>query len=56
MTYTQEQRERLSREAAGKTVESLEWSPPDASGGGYWVMTFTDGSEVSFRLMAELGN
>jgi hypothetical protein len=37
----------------------VEWSEQDndADGcGGYWVMTFTDGSEISFRFMEELLN
>jgi hypothetical protein len=50
VTYTEDQRRQISAESAGKTVESLEWEPD----GGYWVMTFTDGSETSFRFMAEL--
>jgi hypothetical protein len=49
--YTTEQREQIARDGAGKVVESLEFEEED---GGYWVMTFTDGSEVSFRFMAEL--
>lgn len=48
MEYTEEQRKMLSEEAKGKTVESLEWDED------YWVMTFTDGTETCFRLMAEL--
>lgn len=51
MRYTDRQRQEISAQAAGKVVESLEWEPED---GGYWVMTFTSGSEISFRLMAEL--
>lgn len=51
MTYTQEQRGQITAQATGKTVESLEW---EDDAGGYWVMTFTDGSEMSFRFMAEL--
>lgn len=51
MEYTTEQRRQIIADAAGKTVESLEWEPDQ---GGYWVMTFTDGSEISFRFMAEL--
>lgn len=51
MEYTAEMRERISGDAKGKTVESLEWEPED---GGYWVMTFEDGTEISFRFMAEL--
>ena len=51
MTYTPEQRGQISAQAQGKTVESLEF---EEDAGGYWVMTFTDGSEISFRFMAEL--
>jgi hypothetical protein len=53
MRYTPAQRERIGAEAAGKTVESLEYD--DGPEGGYWVMTFADGAEISFRLMAETG-
>lgn len=36
----------------GKTVESMVWEPRD---GGYWVLTFTDGSEICFnRMMGEI--
>jgi len=60
--YTEEQREQISAQAAGKTVESLAFEPPAWTPGevhfaddtGYWVMTFTDGSEISFRFMAEM--
>jgi hypothetical protein len=38
----------------GKTVESLEFVEADGDCPSYWVMTFTDGSETSFRFMAEL--
>ena len=34
----------------GKVVESLEY----VDDGDYWVMNFTDGTEMSFRFMAEL--
>lgn len=51
MGYTAEQRRQIAAQAAGKTVASLEWEDDE---GGYWVMTFTDGSEISFRFMAEL--
>ena len=51
MRYTPEQRENLSQQARGKTLESLEWFDDD----DYWLMTFTDGSEMCVRLMAELG-
>jgi len=51
MKYDEKMRERISETAKGKQVESLQWVEVD---GGYWVMTFTDKSEVSFRFMAEL--
>jgi hypothetical protein len=51
MQYTEKQRQEIAAQAKGKTVESLEW---EDHAGGYWVMTFTDESEVSFRFMAEL--
>jgi hypothetical protein len=50
--YTPEQRERIGEQAAGKRVASLEYDDDPAA--GYWSMTFTDGTEISFRLMAEL--
>jgi hypothetical protein len=53
MAFTEEQREQIAGEAKGKTVESLEYEDDPATG-GYWVMTFEDGSEISFRFMAEL--
>lgn len=51
MRYSDEQRKRISDESKGKTIETMGWEPDD---GGYWVITFTDGSELSVRLMAEL--
>jgi len=48
--YSKEQRTQISEEAKGKIIESLEYDEE----GGYWVMTFTDGSEICFRFMAEL--
>ena len=50
MRFTEEQKRQITADAIDKTVESLEWEED----GGYWVMTFTDGSEISFRFMAEL--
>jgi hypothetical protein len=38
----------------GKVVKSLEWV--DDGEDKYWAMTFVDGSEISFRFMAELKN
>lgn len=45
----------VSEGAKGKTIESLEWSEEPDGGDGYWVMTFTDGSEITWSLsMAEV--
>jgi hypothetical protein len=49
--YDAKTRAEIGNDARGKTVESLDWTDAD---GGYWTMTFTDGSECSFRFMAEL--
>lgn len=49
MKYTPAQRERISQESKGKVIESFEWDDVDH----YWVMTFTDGTEMCVRLMAE---
>jgi hypothetical protein len=59
VNWTAEQREQIGAMAAGKTVRSLEWSEPDRNSpfdeiGPYWVMTFTDETELCFRLMSEL--
>jgi len=53
MTYSEAQRKQIGEEAVGKMIASLEWVD-DEDTGGYWVMTFTDGSEICLRLMAEL--
>lgn len=45
----EEQRRQTSKQAKGKTIESMEWEPEDS----YWVITFTDNSEMCVRLMAE---
>ena len=50
MEYTNEQRKQISEEAKGRTILSLEYDEVDK----YWVMTFTDGSEICFRFMSEL--
>lgn len=50
MTYTEEQRKQIAKAAKGRKVRSLEFETE----GQYWVMTFTDESEISFRFMAEL--
>ena len=48
--YNQKQREAIIRDSIGKTITDLEYVEEDH----YWVMTFSDGSEMSFRFMAEL--
>lgn len=55
MKYSEAQREAISKEAKGRVIASLEWVD-DKDIGGYWVMTFSDGAEISFRFMAELVN
>ena len=54
MIYNEQQRAEVSAHAKGKVIESLDWCE-DENLGGYWVMTFTSGDEISFRLMAEIG-
>ena len=46
---TEEQRARFIRESVGKTIASAEWDED----GAYWVFTFTDETDVSFRLMVD---
>lgn len=53
MIYSDDMRRRIGESAKGKVIESLVYTNAD---GGYWVMTFTDGSEICVRLMAELCN
>lgn len=48
--FTPELRRRFSEESKGKVVESIEYDDVE----DYWVITFTDGSELAIRLMAEL--
>ena len=50
IVYSPEQRAKISDEAKGKVVESLDYVEEDS----HWVVTFTDGTEVAFRFMAEL--
>lgn len=56
MIYNEEQRARMIAAIAGKIVASLEYveAEPGNTWPSYWVMTFTDGSEISFRFMSEL--
>ena len=48
--YSKEQREAIIKHTVGKVVENLYYEEE----GEYWVMEFTDGTETSFRFMAEL--
>lgn len=48
--YTSEQRERMTYESKGKVIDTMEWVSEDE----YWVIEFTDGTEMCVRLMAEL--
>ena len=41
--------ESFMKDSAGKTIQKCEWDED-----GYWVFTFTDGSELCFKSMAEL--
>lgn len=50
MKYTPEMRNKIINEIKEKIIKSLYWEEEDK----YWVMTFTDESEISFRFMAEL--
>ena len=50
MRYNAEQQESIIKESIGKTVTGMEY----VENGNYWVFTFSDGSEMSFRFMAEL--
>lgn len=47
---SEEQRQHFMAESVGKTIEEIYWEDVDK----YWVITFTDGSEISVRLMNEL--
>jgi hypothetical protein len=45
--------EAFKRDAIGKTIHDVEYVE-DSPSGNYWVFTFTDGSEISVVLMADL--
>lgn len=49
--YTDEQRDQISKSAIGKTIKSMDWCPY----GKHWTLTFTDETEMSIFLVAELG-
>lgn len=46
MKYSPEQRNQIIKESEGKIIKSLEWDEDDE----YWIMIFTDGSELMARL------
>jgi hypothetical protein len=52
--YTEAQRQQISDDAKGKTVKRLEYVGDEPQ--PYWVMEFTDGSEMCFRFMFELSS
>ena len=52
MTYTEKQRQAIIEQAEGKVIAQLEFVEDGEV--SYWVMTFKDGSEMSFRFMTEL--
>ena len=56
---TNEQRERVGRDAKGKTIESMDFIREAAGGGdsagerGHWIISFTDGTDMAVRLLAD---
>lgn len=48
--YTGKQRQDIIDSVQDKKIESLEYD----ENGKYWTLLFDDGSEFSFRFMAEL--
>lgn len=52
MRYTGKQRQEIIDSIKGKVIEELEYDEEEK----YWTLIFTDGSEFSFRFMAELEN
>lgn len=54
MNYSEEQRVLIGSEIKGKTIAAMYWSDGLPPIGGYWVLEFTDGSEMCVRLMAEV--
>lgn len=52
VTYTDDERQIISAQAEGKTIEIMEW----VADGQYWIIGFTDGTEVAVRLMAEISD
>jgi hypothetical protein len=54
IVYSAEQREEMIKQMKGKTIVDVYYEDADQRSGPYWVMSFDDGSETSFRFMAEL--
>ncbi len=52
MIYTPEQREMMIADIKNKIVANMEYIGDDGPP-SYWVITFTDGSEICFKFMAE---
>jgi len=52
--YTPEQREQMIRQVTGQRIGSLEYEEGSTDCPPHWVATLEDGSEFSFRFMAEL--
>ncbi len=50
--YSEQQIREIGEQAKGKTIESFAYVDDEA--GGYWALTFTDGSEMCVRLMVEV--
>ncbi len=48
--YSEEQMEMIIKHSIGKVISGMYYE----NDGSYWVMEFEDGSETSFRFMAEL--
>ena len=48
--YNETNREEIKKALQGKVVESVAWCEEEK----YWVLNFSDGSEISFRFMSEL--
>lgn len=54
ITYTEEQKRHLVEHAQGRTIVRLSYEEGSARTGPYWVIDLDDGTEFSFRFMAEL--
>jgi hypothetical protein len=52
--YNDKQVRQICDEAKGLVIESLEYVNHTVGNSSYWVMTFTNGSEISFKFMSEI--